>query len=205
MKRARAILEDYPDLRTAVNDVSAVPGRPRGRKTLASSTSPQGPRSTSWPSIRDRAHAPSSKQIPACSTSTTTLSLRKPEVQVAIDRDAASDLGVPVGTIADTLRVLVGGCRSPSSKRRDRAIRRLAPGRTSRSARCRRLCPDLSFPSPTVGLVQAGQPGQAQRGRRAPAEIERLNRERIVTVAGQSRRHVAQRGGPQGPRHRARR
>ncbi len=47
----------------------------------------------------------------------TTLSLRKPEVQVVVDREAASDLGVPVGTIADTLRVLVGGL--PVSKFRE--------------------------------------------------------------------------------------
>ena len=47
----------------------------------------------------------------------TTLSLRKPEVQVIVDREAASDLGIPVGTIADTLRILVGGL--PVSKFRD--------------------------------------------------------------------------------------
>ena len=34
-----------------------------------------------------------------------------------VDREAASDLGVPVGTVADTLRVLVGGL--PISKFRD--------------------------------------------------------------------------------------
>ncbi len=36
---------------------------------------------------------------------------------MVVDREAASDLGVPVGTIADTLRVLVGGL--PVSKFRD--------------------------------------------------------------------------------------
>src|SRR5439155_26294678 len=39
----------------------------------------------------------------------TTLSLRKPEVQVIVDREAASDLGIPVGVVADSLRILVGG------------------------------------------------------------------------------------------------
>ena len=39
----------------------------------------------------------------------TSLSLRKPEVRVSIDREAASDLGVQVVTIADSLRILVGG------------------------------------------------------------------------------------------------
>ena len=39
----------------------------------------------------------------------TSLSLRKPELRVNIDRERASDLGIPVQTIASTLNVLVGG------------------------------------------------------------------------------------------------
>ena len=59
----------------------------------------------------------------------TTLSLRKPEVQVIVDREAASDLGIPVGTIADTLRILVGGMPVSKFRDGDRAVRRLAPRR----------------------------------------------------------------------------
>ena len=39
----------------------------------------------------------------------TTLALRKPEMQVWINRDRASDLGVSIQSIASTLQVLVGG------------------------------------------------------------------------------------------------
>jgi HAE1 family hydrophobic/amphiphilic exporter-1 len=38
-----------------------------------------------------------------------TLSMRKPEIQVNIDRERAMDLGIPVQMIANTLSVLVGG------------------------------------------------------------------------------------------------
>src|SRR3954464_438851 len=39
----------------------------------------------------------------------TTLALRKPELQVDINRDRASDLGVSVQSVAAALRTLVGG------------------------------------------------------------------------------------------------
>ncbi len=57
------------------------------------------------------------KEKPGLVDIDTSISLRKPEVQVIVDRERASDLGIPVGTIADTLRVLVGGM--PISKFRD--------------------------------------------------------------------------------------
>ena len=47
--------------------------------------------------------------MPGLADVDTTLSLRKPEVQVTIDRERASDLGIPVQTVANTLNVLVGG------------------------------------------------------------------------------------------------
>ena len=83
----------------------------------------------------------------------TTLSLRKPEVQVVIDREAASDLGVPVGTIADTLRVLIGGL--PVSKFREGDEQydvwlRAVSGKRSTSQDLYQI----TFPSPAVGLVK---------------------------------------------------
>ena len=49
---------------------------------------------------------------------------------MAIDREAASDLGIPVGTVADTLSVLVGGQIVSRFKEGERAVRRLAAGRS---------------------------------------------------------------------------
>ena len=49
------------------------------------------------------------KQHPEYVDIDTSLSLRKPELRVHIDRERASDLGISVQTIASTLNVLVGG------------------------------------------------------------------------------------------------
>ncbi len=81
----------------------------------------------------------------------TTLSLRKPEVQVIVDREAASDLGIPV---ADHRRHASGswsaGCRLQVPRRR-RAVRRLAPRRGGPTGRRSRASYDLTLPSPTAG------------------------------------------------------
>ena len=112
----------------------------------------------------------------------TTLSLRKPEVQVIVDREAASDLGIPVGDIADTLRILVGGM--PVSKFRDGDeqydvwLRAEAGDRSSIKE-----LEDLSVPSPKAGLVRISSLAKLV-DERGPSEIERYGRQRIVTVLG---------------------
>ena len=112
----------------------------------------------------------------------TTLSLRKPEVQVIVDREAASDLGIPVGVVADTLRILVGGM--PVSKFRDGDeqydvwLRAEPSDRSSTTGLY-----ELTLPSPTVGLVELTSLARLV-DERGPTEIERLGRQRIVTVLG---------------------
>ena len=99
-----------------------------------------------------------------------------------VDREAASDLGVPVGTVADTLRVLVGGL--PISKFRDGDEQYDVWLRAE--ARDRATAQDLyelTLPSPTVGLVKLASLAKLV-DERGPTEIERLGRERIVTVLG---------------------
>ncbi len=112
-QEARRFLEDYPDLRVSVNDVSPFQG---GRRPQTFQVSLAGPDLNELSGYADRLIAELKKE-PGLVDLDTTLSLRKPEVQVVVDREAASDLGVPVGTIADTLRVLVGGL--PVSKFRE--------------------------------------------------------------------------------------
>ena len=107
-------LEDYPDLRVSVNDVSPFQGGPAAADLPGQPG--RAPTSNQLAAYADQLIAELKKE-PGLVDLDTTLSLRKPEVQVVIDREAASDLGVPVGTIADTLRVLVGGL--PVSKFRE--------------------------------------------------------------------------------------
>lgn len=177
-QEARDMLLDYPDLRVSVNDVSAFQG---GRRSQTFQVNLAGPDLDKLASLADQLIAELRKESGILDLDTT-LSLRKPEVQVQVDREAASDLGVPVGTIADTLRVLVGGL--PISKFRDGDEQYDVWLRAQ--ARDRGTAHDLyqlTLPSPTVGLVKLASLARLVDAR-GPSEIERLGRERIVTVLG---------------------
>jgi HAE1 family hydrophobic/amphiphilic exporter-1 len=175
---AREFLEDYPDLRVSVNDVSPFQG---GRRPQTFQVSLSGPDLKQLAAYGDQLIA-KLKSEPGLVDLDTTLSLRKPEVQVVIDREAASDLGVPVVTIADSLRVLVGGL--PVSKFRDGDEQYDVWLRAESAERA--TSQDLyqiTFPSPTVGLVKMASLAKLVEDQ-GPTEIERLSRERIVTVVG---------------------
>jgi hydrophobic/amphiphilic exporter-1 (mainly G- bacteria), HAE1 family len=175
---AREMLVDFPDLRVSVNDVSAFQG---GRRPQTFQVNLAGPDLDQLSTYADKLIGELKKQ-PGLLDLDTTLSLRKPEVQVLVDREAASDLGVPVGTVADTLRVLVGGL--PISKFRDGDEQYDVWLRAE--ARDRATAQDLyelTLPSPTVGLAKLASLAKLVDAR-GPSEIERLGRERIVTVLG---------------------
>jgi hydrophobic/amphiphilic exporter-1 (mainly G- bacteria), HAE1 family len=177
-QEVRDFLEDYPDLRVSVNDVSPFQG---GRRPQTFQVSLSGPELGELSVYADRLIAGLKKEQGFVDLDTT-LSLRKPEVQVVVDREAASDLGVPVGTIADTLRVLVGGL--PVSKFRDADEQYDVWLRAqSRNRSTNADLYQITFPSPTVGLVKLASVAKLVEDR-GPTEIERLSRERIVTVVG---------------------
>ncbi len=180
MKRARAILKEYPDLRTAVNDVSALGGgRAAENDTRNFNLVLKGPQISKLADYSTRIKQ-RLKQIPGLLDVDSTLSLRKPELQVAIDRDRASDLGIPVEVIATTLRVLVGGDIVSRYKegieQYDIWLRAAKPFRT-----LPQTLSNLSIPSPNAGLVQLTNLARINETQ-GPSQIERLNRQRTVTV-----------------------
>jgi HAE1 family hydrophobic/amphiphilic exporter-1 len=177
-QQAREMLVDYPDLRVSVNDVSAFQG---GRRSQTFQVNLAGPDLEKLSGYADQLIAGLKKEGGLLDLDTT-LSLRKPEVQVLVDREAASDLGVPVGTVADTLRILVGGL--PSSKFREGDEQYDVWLRAE--VKDRETAQDLyqlTLPSPTLGLVKLASLARLV-DERGPTEIERLGRERIVTVLG---------------------
>ncbi|WP_165243911.1 efflux RND transporter permease subunit [Paludisphaera soli] len=177
-KQAREFLADYPDLRASVNDVSAFQG---GSRPQTFQINLGGPDLDQLSDYADRLIA-GLRADGRILDLDTTLSLRKPEVQVVVDREAASDLGVNVGTIADGLRVLVGGL--PVTRFRDGEEQYDVWLRAD--AALRRSIEDvyqLTLPSPTAGLVKLSSLATLV-DERGPSVIERLNRERIVTVLG---------------------
>jgi hydrophobic/amphiphilic exporter-1 (mainly G- bacteria), HAE1 family len=106
--------------------------------------------------------------------------MRKPELRVKIDRERASDLGIPVQTIAATLNVFVGG--EPVSKYKeldeqyDVWLRAELPFRENQE-QIRRLM----IPSPKVGLVQLSSLATLEPAK-GPATIDRFAMQRQVVI-----------------------
>ncbi len=179
MRRAREILVEYPDLRCAVSDVSAI--QQSGQDSRIFQISLLGP---DLEKLEQYSSAIKSRlqKVPGLVDIDSTLSLRKPEVQVDIDRERASDFGIPVQTIATTLNVLVGG----------QAVSRYKEGTEQydiwlRADQQFRANPQqletLTIPSPRVGLVQLSNLAKLNEAR-GPSQIDRFNRQRTVTLLG---------------------
>jgi hydrophobic/amphiphilic exporter-1 (mainly G- bacteria), HAE1 family len=178
MRRARQILLEYPDLRTSVSDVSALGGGPNGDSRIFQ-ISLQGPEVEQLATYADILKG-KLRQLKGLVDIDSTLSMRKPEIQVNIDRERAMDLGIPVQMIANTLSVLVGG-QIVSSFREGteqydvwlRAEKQYRAG--SREVQ------SLAIPSPTAGQVLLSSLAKMEE-KQGPSQIDRLNRQRTVTL-----------------------
>jgi hydrophobic/amphiphilic exporter-1 (mainly G- bacteria), HAE1 family len=177
MERARTILKDYPDLRAAVSDVSSIQAKGQDNRVFQLLLS--GPELESL-SKYSEVLIEKLRKVPGMADVDTTLSLRKPEVQVSIDRERSSDLGIPVQTIANTLNVLVGG--QPISRFTDGTEQYDIWLRADKQYRGNPQTLDLlSVPSPKVGLVELSSLAKVTESR-GPSQINRFNRQRTVTV-----------------------
>ena len=110
----------------------------------------------------------------------TSMNVGKPELSVHIDRMKASDLGVQVSDAADALRLLVGGDQvttyNEGGEQYEVHIRADDHQRDTAAAIGR-----LSVPSSTIGSVPLENIAHLTPGT-SPAEIQRLNRQRQVTI-----------------------
>jgi HAE1 family hydrophobic/amphiphilic exporter-1 len=113
----------------------------------------------------------------------TSLKLNKPELHVEIDRARAADLGVDSTDVATALRLMVGG-EDRASRYRDESINedydvqlRLDEKDRSDVATIERLY----VPSSRGGLVRLDNLVKISRDT-SPSRIDRLNRERLVSV-----------------------
>jgi HAE1 family hydrophobic/amphiphilic exporter-1 len=123
------------------------------------------------------------RQVPGLVDVDSTSALRKPEVQVRIDRDRAGDLNIPIQTIADTLSVLVGGKEvskyREGSEQYDVWLRADKPFRANPQ-----VLSGITIPSPTAGPTQLTSLAEFQEAR-GPSQIERTNRRRTITIVAQ--------------------
>ena len=180
MNDARQIVAGYPDLRVAVQDVSAFQGT--GFRQVMIDLNLRGPDMDKLQSLSTDVAAWMKRQGYFVDVDTS-LSLRKPELRIRPDRERASELGVSIQTIASTANVLVGG--EPVSKFKEfdeqydvwlRAERR---ERDDRDAVARLTVPSSK---PDVGVVELANVAHFEDAH-GPNTIDRFRRQRQVVIS----------------------
>lgn len=177
MDDARAIMQDYADLRVAVQEVQAF--QAAGFRQVDVDLNLVGSdlntlkqfadQVATW--LRGRSHYVDVD---------TSLSLRKPELRVQIDRERASDLGISVQTIASTLNILVGG--EPIGKYKEADEQYDVWLRADESFRDNpEAIETLTVPSPKAGLVRVTSIASLVPAH-GPATIDRYGRQRQIVV-----------------------
>jgi hydrophobic/amphiphilic exporter-1 (mainly G- bacteria), HAE1 family len=110
----------------------------------------------------------------------TSLNVGKPEISVHVDRLKAADLGVEIADAAEALRLLVGGDQvttyNEGGEQYEVHVRALAADRASAPA-----IGQLTVPSSRLGSVALENIADLTSGS-APGNVDRLNRQRQVTI-----------------------
>jgi HAE1 family hydrophobic/amphiphilic exporter-1 len=176
-REARKIMEDYPDLRSAVQDAAVVSGA--GFKQAMIDLNLRGPDLAKLQQYSEQIMQ-WMRQRREYVDIDSSLSLRKPELRVKIDREKASDLGIPVQTIASTLNILVGGEPVTKYKELDEQydvwLRAELPYRDRPDAISR-----LMVPSSKAELVQLASLATLTPAK-GPAAVDRYGMMRQVVV-----------------------
>src|SRR5258706_6686444 len=105
MQAVRARMKQFTDLRVQVRNIATLN---QGSAPVDVDFSIRGPDLEALNRYSEAMREAAIK-IPGLVDVDTTLRMNKPEIQVAIDRDRAADLGVDASDIADSLRIMVGG------------------------------------------------------------------------------------------------
>lgn len=177
MADARAVMTEYPDLRVAVQEVQAF--QATGFRQVDVDLNLVGPDLNKLKELADQIVVWMQQQGHFVDVDTS-LSLSKPELRVRIDRERASDLGVPVQTLASTLGILVGG--EPVSKYKEGDEQFDIWLRAEQSFRDNPESIDtLTIPSPKTGLVKLSNVARLEPAL-GPTTIDRYRRQRQIVV-----------------------
>ena len=179
MADARWLMRQYPDLRTAVQGIN--PLASGGQRLSDLELNLRGPDLDKLEEYADRLMA-GMRQLPGLVDVDTSLAVRTPELRLLIDRDKASDLGVNVQDIAATVQTYVAGQPISKYKEGDEQYDiwlRAEPGKR----RTPQDVYDLTVRARTDQLVRLGNLLRVREDL-GPAEIDRVNRQRSVTVSG---------------------
>jgi HAE1 family hydrophobic/amphiphilic exporter-1 len=120
------------------------------------------------------------RQFPGVVDVDTSMNTGKPEVSVRVDRPKASDMGVQIADAAEALRLLVGGDQvttyNEGGEQYEVHLRAQQANRSTQEA-----VAALTVPSSRLGAVSLDNVANFSPGS-APSDINRLNRQRQVTV-----------------------
>jgi hydrophobic/amphiphilic exporter-1 (mainly G- bacteria), HAE1 family len=178
-QKVRAITRDYAYARPRITFPNALGGRDTFAPIRAMLLGPDmGP-------LVEMAKVVSAKMIqhPALTDVKANLNLNNPEIQVNIDRQLASDLGVRVSDVASAVRLLMSGEDEISTFKEASeqypVTMRLMPGQRDDPAALSRLL----VPSAKQGLIRLDSIAKLERGL-GPSRIDRYNRQFSVNIYG---------------------
>jgi HAE1 family hydrophobic/amphiphilic exporter-1 len=121
--------------------------------------------------------------VPAVSDLRANLSLSNPEIQVAVDRPVASDLGVRISDISSTVRLFMSGDDQISTYKEGQeqypVTMRLMPGQRDDNDVLSRLL----VPSAKLGLIRLDSVAKLERAQ-GPGSISRYNRQFSIGLYG---------------------
>src|SRR6266478_5157478 len=179
MADARWLMRQFPDLRTAVQGIN--PLASGGQRLSDLELNVRGPDLDKLEDYADRLMA-GMRKLPGLVDVDTSLAVRTPELRLMIDRDKASDLGVNVQDVAATVQTYVAGQPISKYKEGDEQYDiwlRAEPGKR----RTPQDVYDLTVRARTDQLVRLGNLLRVREDL-GPAEIDRVNRQRSVTISG---------------------
>lgn len=186
MGRARKILAQFPDVRGSVQLISNISsGGGRNSDLQFNLLGPDLEKLGQYSSqIIEVLRAK-----PGLADVDSTLSNRKPELQVEIDREKASQFGLPIETVASVLRTLIGGEIVGTYREADDLydvwLRARSSARDTQEAlEDITLRPDATTRTDvqgTAGLVQLANFVKMKEAR-GPNQIDRFQRQRKITI-----------------------
>jgi HAE1 family hydrophobic/amphiphilic exporter-1 len=180
MNDARVLMKDYPDLRVAVQDVSAFQGT--GFRQVMIDLNLRGPDMDRLQKYSEQITGWMKQQGYFVDVDTS-LSLRKPELRIRPDRERASDQGVSIQTLSSTVNVLVGGEPVSRYKEYDEQYDvwlRAEPWSRDKQEKIEQLTVPSSKPG--VGAVEIGNVARFERAQ-GPNTIDRFARQRQVVIS----------------------
>jgi hydrophobic/amphiphilic exporter-1 (mainly G- bacteria), HAE1 family len=179
MQRTRDLLKQYPpEIRSSVELVNAISN---GQSNADIQFFIQGPDLEKLTLYSDQLLA-KMKVIPKLTDTDSTLRSGKPEVHVEIDRARAADLGVSVENIEQAINTLIAGQTASTFNTGDDQYDVVVRAQQSSRGTVEELA-KMTVPSTKRGSVGLDEVVAIRSGT-GPSSINRLNRQRQVTLSG---------------------